>query len=644
MCGICGIVRFDGEPIDPDRVRRAVGRLRHRGPDHAGVWSDSRGATGLGAARLSVIDPSPHAHQPMTDPTGRFAVVFNGAIYNFRDLRTELEALGRTFHTLGDTEVVLQACAEWGTSALRRLDGMWALAFFDSQRSEGFAARDPAGIKPLYYSRDARRLLFASELAALSCLDARGIDERIDSESVVSLLSLGYILGPGTIHASIRNLPPGHAMTWSQSGAMEPRPFVTEAAAPSTPDDYSVACAELRSRVGNAVCAQRVSDVPLGAFLSGGLDSSIVVKHLAEASGRTIDTFCVGYENVRAYDERAHARLVASRFGTRHHDVVLTERDVLAALPAVLDHLDEPFGDSSILPTALVSQFARRQVTVAMSGDGGDELFGGYWRYLGHAAMNAYRRLPRSFRFLIVEPLLGRMGVSRGGALRGRLRQVKKLLRADSDDPLSRHLAWSRILPPSSEDLFRSSSPGVPTATTRLRERLRRRAEELAHQGDDWLAGILRFDMAVPLVDDMLRKVDRASMMHSLEVRVPLLDRRVVEFAMALPTRWKVSRGLRKRILVDAYRGHLPHEILDRPKQGFEVPIGEYLRGPLRGVFHDAVTPSTLTAIHGAGGPDIDAAVVARLVQEHASRTGDHADVLFALLSLCWWWRRRATP
>ena len=642
MCGICGIVRFDGEPIDPDRVRRAVARLRHRGPDHAGVWSDSRNSTGLGAARLSVIDPSAHAHQPMTDPTGRFAVVFNGAIYNFRELRTELESLGHTFRTLGDTEVILHACARWGVDALPRLDGMWALAFVDSQRSEGFVARDPAGIKPLLFSRDNRRLLFASELAALSPLDPRGLDMRIDAEAVVSLLSLGYTLGPATIRASVRNLPPGHVLTWSRSDVTEPRPFVDEkSAAFPPPNDYSDACVELRRRIGNAVCAQRVSDVPLGAFLSGGLDSSIVVKHLAEASGRTIETFCVGYENARAYDERAYARLVAGRFNTDHHEVVLTEREVLDALPAVLDHLDEPFGDSSILPTALVSRFARRRVTVALSGDGGDELLGGYWRYLGHEAMNAYQRLPRALRSHVIEPLLRRMGVSRGGALKGRFRQIKKLLRADSDDPLSRHLAWSFILPSSSEDLIRSDLPGDLSALAALRERLRRQADELPRDGDDWLARILRFDLGVPLVNDMLHKVDRASMMHSLEVRVPLLDRRVVEFAMAMPSRWKVRRGLRKRILVDAYRGHLPDEILDRPKQGFEVPIGEYLRGPLRDLFHDTVTRSALAGIHAAGGPDIDPHVVERLYQSHASRIDDHADALFALLSLCWWWKRR---
>ncbi|MDO8629281.1 MAG: asparagine synthase (glutamine-hydrolyzing) [Phycisphaerales bacterium] len=638
MCGICGVVRFDDRPADGESVERACSLLRHRGPDHTGVWtSDGRGSghgervgAALGATRLAVLDPRSDADQPF-HRGDRFHLVYNGELYNFRDLRRELKAVGESFVTDGDTEVVLAACARWGGDALQRFDGMWAIAFYDATERRGFLARDPFGIKPLLYATGAGQLAFASELRALACLGPW--DRGIDPSALVQHLSFGYIAHPATIHRGARRLPPGHFLPFGPSGPGEPQRYYEprSAADPDTPRDYTQSCSAIRRRIADAVVRQRVSDVPIGAFLSGGLDSSIIVLHLAEATGRPIRTFSVGYADQQAYDERRFARLVASRFGTQHEEVVLTERDVLDAIPRILDHLGEPVGDSSIIPTALLAQVARRYVTVALSGDGGDELFGGYWRYLAHASLASYRRIPGLLRTRLIEPLLASMSASRSSSFGNRVRQFRKLLRAGGDDALARHVAWSRILAPEAEALFCDDElvSACERATVDLARRL-----TADGRSDDPLHRVLTFDLQHQLPADMLAKVDFASMMHSLEVRVPLLDRAVVEAATAMPSCYKIDRGLRKRILTDAYRGRLPDEVLDRPKQGFEVPIGEFLRGPLRELFHDTVTRDAVESFGLLSYPAVEF-----IFDDHLQRRADHADLLWALLSLCWWRR-----
>ena len=658
MCGICGVIRFDDAAIERRSIEHACATLRHRGPDHAGVWIDPSARAGLGGCRLAIIDPSPACHQPMHSPDGRFHLVFNGAIYNFGELRRELSDGGVPFHTNGDTEVVLAACAKWGVDALPRLSGMWAFAFFDSQSRTGFLARDRFGIKPLLYTASAKRLIFASELSAIRVLDET--PPRLNDDSVMELLTFGYIAHPATIDRGVQRLSPRYVVTFSPKGVGEPRPYyelpqspytdggrAISAAGKSHPP-YGDACVRVRSALSDSVLRHRTADVPLGAFLSGGIDSSIVVAHLAEASAKPVPTFSIGYDDAHAFDERRFARLVAQRFGTEHHEVVLNEQDVLRAIPDVLDHMDEPFGDSSIIPTSLVSKFARQHVTVALSGDGGDELFGGYWRYLGHASLAAYRRIPAPIRRFVLEPMLRAASVSRGGGIGNRARQLRKLLRTHESDALAQHFAWSRILSPEAETIFRHPGAGRALGATPLprvlvptplppRERGRGEgfsgasSEPSSREKAD-LDRILRFDLQVPLPGDMLRKVDLGSMMHSLEVRVPFLDPEVVELALGLPIDFKIRRGIRKRILVDAYRGILPDEVLDREKRGFEVPFGQYLRGPLRALFWDTVTPTTVDAIGGLDFPAIQAVFTA-----HADRRADHSDLLFALLALCRW-------
>ena len=615
-------------------MHRSCDAMRHRGPDDLGTWCHAGAdvAVGLGAVRLAVQDPTMLGHQPMLDPAKRFTVVFNGEIYNFRDLRRELDD-GTQFVSQCDTEVVLHACIKWGADAVHRFNGMWALGFYDAQTRSGFLSRDRFGIKPLFYCNQNRELLFASELRALTAMGLR--DRGIDPHALVEHLQFGFIGQPATIYNEVRRLPPGHTLVFDRQGAQEPVRYFDPLA--GVPDSCADADGDfrptLRRTMAEAVAARRVSDVPIGAFLSGGLDSSIVVAHLSEALGRPIKTFSVGYAGLGTYDESAYARMVANRFGTEHHEIVLTERDALEAIPKVLDHLGEPVGDASIIPTALVSEFAARSVTVALSGDGADELFGGYWRYLGHSAHHSYRALPRIVRKYIIEPAVMLFGSSKSSRLGNRVRQIRKLLRSDDSNALARHIAWSRILSPEVSELLNPSDRSLE-ADRRSLQRAEAMTEPLANRRDP-LARVLAYDLLYQLPADMLHKVDLAGMMHSLEVRVPFLDPSVVSMALALPASAKVHRGMRKRALVETYRGQLPDAVLDRPKQGFELPIGEFLRGGLRELFHDTVDRETVESI---GLVSYDA--VQRIYGEHVNRRAEHADVLFALLSLCWWWRR----
>lgn len=635
MCGICGTIHFTDRLVDPHALEWACRSMRHRGPDHQAIWIDEAGGgqVGLGAVRLSVLDPTAAAHQPMHHGSGRFHLVYNGEIYNFREIRRELVGLGDRFVTDGDTEVVLAACARWGIEAFSRFNGMWALAFYDSQTRAGFLGRDRFGIKPLlYYLRD-DAISFASEMGALTTLCH--CDDTIDQAALMQHLRFGYIAQPATIYTAARRLPPGHYLGFDAKGAGEPVAYYTPPTETNqvTAGGYSVACGHVRRLLGDAVAARRVSDVPIGAFLSGGLDSSIIVAHLAAATGRPVKTFAVGYAGRRRDDETPFARSVARAFGTDHHDVMFTEGEVIAAIPGLLNHFAEPIGDSSILPTALLSGFARQFVTVALSGDGGDELFGGYWRYLGHAAMETYRRVPGMARRWLIEPALRVIGASKSSVLANRIRQFHKLLRSDAADALQRHIAWCRIASPEGEALFldRTQAAAIDDRMIEIA-----REAKCALDPQDVINRILLYDLRYQLPADMLQKVDLASMMHSLEVRVPFLDPAVVEFAVPLPSSWKIDRGIRKRILADAYRGHLPDAVLDRAKQGFEVPFGEFLRGPLRELFHDTVTR---TAVESFGTLSYDA--VSKIYRDHVDRRQEHGDLLFALLTLCWWRKSR---
>ena len=632
MCGIAGIFDFAGRPIDAELSAQACATMRHRGPDDHGVWTDARPELSamLASTRLAVIDPTPAGHQPMLRDGGRFAMVLNGIIYNYRELRDELAAEGDVFTSRCDTEVALAACARWGHHALPRFNGMWALAFSDSHRRTGFLARDRFGIKPLFWTRHAQRLAFASEMRTLMELGEWPHD--IDPAALTHYMRFGYIVHPQTIYTGVHRLPPATFMTFNATSVEPPSRYYTlpgHQPDAATPDPVE-AGERIRRAMFESVARHRVADVPTGAFLSGGLDSSIIVAHLAELSGHAVQTFSIGWADESAYDETRYARLVAERFGTEHHELKCRSHDVLAILPDLLDHLGEPFFDSSILPTAILSEFARRHVTVCLSGDGGDELMGGYWRYLAQGMYDTYQNLPRLLRSLVIEPLMAQAPTSKGSVFQNRIRQFRKLLRAGGHDAIARHIAWSEILAPEARDVLHHHDARDPVL-----ERFDR--DTAMCDATDTLNRIFAFDMQNSLPSDMLHKVDLASMYHSLEVRVPFLDPGVVEATMTLPSRLKIDRGRNKAVLKQAYRGILPDEILNRPKKGFEVPIGEFLRYELREMFLDTVTKPTIESFGM-----LNYAAVRRVYDDHCARRGEHADLLFALLSLCWWRRNNS--
>ncbi len=633
MCGIAGIIDFAGRPVDPGLLHDLCRCLAHRGPDDAGIWTAQAPgfAVGLAHTRLAVIDPTPEGHQPMTDPSGRYAIAYNGELYNYRELQEQLPG---PFRTTCDTEVALAACMHWGPEALRRFDAMWAMAFVDMEQRTGHLSRDPMGIKPLYWAFQDRRLVFASELVALCRMIGRR--PEIDSQVLSLYLTLGWIPHPYTIYRDVWKLSPGHCLPFDAAGPKESDGFFRLASRSGPPPTYPDAVGELRRRVEKAVVAQRIADVPLGAFLSGGLDSSIVTACLARAGSTPVETFSIGYADHPRYDETNYAEIVARHFGTRHHAFRLTFKDVLKTVEPVLSHLGEPFADSSLLPTALVSHHTRKHVTVALSGDGGDELFAGYWRYAGHHYLERYRRLPRVLRRCVIEPLLKLAPQARSNRLFDRLRQARKLLRGDFADPIDTHLAWARIIDQQQagdllgRDLADGTAEVLADTYRDAPTRLGADAAALTP-----LDRILLADLAIGLPADMLHKVDTVSMLHSLEVRVPLLSVDVVNFAATLPIEYKLHGPLGKRILRDAFADVLPGPILNRKKMGFEVPVGEFLRSELAPLYKDLVTRKSL---QGFG---IRHEAAERLYEAHCRRRADHTEILWALLVLCYWERQR---
>lgn len=630
MCGLAGIVLAQRGYPD-ERVLLAMrDAQRHRGPDEAGVHLGQ--GVGLGHRRLSIIDLS-HGQQPMVDEAAGLALIYNGELYNFKSIRAELEALGTVFTSHSDTEVLLRAWQHWGEACLNRLVGMFAFAIWDMRQRRIFLARDQIGIKPLHYGfTRAGDLVFASELKGL--LAHPGVERQLDPQALEDYLALGYVPDPKTIYRGIRKLPPGHWLTWC---ADEPKPVPRRywdvpfhRDIDATEDE---AVAQLRRLLDGAVESQMIADVPLGAFLSGGVDSSAVVASMSRLSPQPVRTCSIGFDH-GGFDETIYARQVARHLHTQH-----LERRVSADDYALLDTLagvyDEPFSDSSALPTYRVCELARTQVTVALSGDGGDENFAGYRRYRWHAWESGLRaRLPSGLR----KPVFGLLGGLYPKAdWAPRPLRAKTTLQALAHDDVEAYFhtvsttsmamrqrlfseKFKRELQGySALDVFRSHAKDAPTEHPLL----------LAQYLDlkTWLPG------------DILTKVDRASMAHSLEVRVPLLDHRLVEWASSLPPELKLRGGTGKYIFKKALEADLPTEVLYRTKMGFSVPMAAWLRGPLAQRARDALTGG---AIAECG--YFEPTVLDRLLSEHASGRADHGTTLWSLLTLDAFLRRTQQP
>ena len=634
MCGICGKLGLHGEKIDRDLLKRMCDSLAYRGPDDEGLYLS--GNVGLAHRRLSIIDLSSAGHQPMCNEDGTIWLVFNGEIYDFGSLQRRLFTRGHTLKSRTDCETIIHLYEEEGTDCLRHLKGMFAFALWDENRQRLWLVRDRVGIKPLYYYWDGRQLLFASEIKAL-LLDP-DVAREIDPEALDLYLTLSYIPAPWTIFRNMRKVLPGTSVVYER-GILSEKTYWdleeerTRAYHPDRPaQDLDPIKGQLRGLLEESVKRRMISDVPLGAFLSGGLDSSIVVALMARNSSRPVKTFSIGYKDLPAFDETRYAREVAGFNGTDHHEFKLGHRDILEAFPLVLENVDEPFSDSSAVPTHIVSRETRGHVTVALSGDGGDELFAGYRMYMGEYWARHYSRLPRIAREGLIAPLIQAMPDSRDNPRLEMVRRLKKFVTGMSRSFSERFCGWREIFPFS----LRQKLPCRPMSENFYLDRVRETVLSKRDRfGNDSVNLMLYMDMKGLLPGDMLTKVDRMSMANSLEVRVPFLDHTFVEFAFKLPGSTKLRARGGKYILLEAFRDHLPPMIHNRPKWGFEMPIGAWLRNELRFLVDEYLEEGTIERQglfnHG---------VIRGLITDHMARRRDTSWQLWNLIVFQHWYGR----
>ena len=612
MCGLCGYIDARPGPEAPAVLRRMNRRIAHRGPDAEGYFE--QGPAHLGHRRLSVIDLAA-SQQPMASADGRYALVFNGEIYNFRELRAELEALGRAFRTRGDTEVLLQALEHWGEGALQRLRGMFAFALWDGERRELFAARDHLGVKPFHYAWDGTLFAFASEIKAL--LEHPGIARDLDFDALSLFLESQYIPAPRTIYRAIRKLDAGHALRLA-GGELRTWRYWSPAYAPKGGWDEPESLARLEGELRASVDGMLVADVPLGAFVSGGVDSSLVAALMTEQRGAAIETFNLGFEGDTTQSEHEEAAAVARHLGSNHHALMVTPADVLHAFDAWVDVFDEPFGDQAALPTMLLAQLTRRHVTVVLTGEGADELFSGYTNY---AKRVREERIvgPLSFLRPLVRHLPPRVA-------RDRIVKAIGLPRAQRYATIPN--VFDAALQPGlySDAFLRRREARIAAAAARFHDEC---------DSPHYIERLMHVDLRLWLPDDLLVKVDRATMAHSLEARVPYLDHRFVEFVARLDPSMKQRGDTRKYLLKRLAENFLPREIVHRRKQGFVMPLSAWLEGGLRPHVERALGPGGL-ARRGL----FREGALARLLDEHRSGRRNHAGRLWALTVLELWFER----
>lgn len=582
MCGIAGLAQAQGLDVaNLDRaLGRAIARLHRRGPDAQATWHDNHCA--FAHTRLAVIDLSARAAQPMA-AHGR-VITYNGEVYNFADLRDDLCAVGYRFASDSDTEVLLAGWDAWQVDLFPRLVGMFALAIWDPATRNLVLARDRFGQKPLLYSGNTRGLAFASDLMALRTLKPDLGD--IDPDALRLYMALGYVPEPSSILAGVTKLPPGHHLHWSPGATPEPRRWYNLAArrAPRFADP-TTAAAELRTAIDAATRAQLVADVPVGAFLSGGIDSTIVAASLA-SQGHRLSTFTVGFKDaVDYYEERPAARRLADALGLPHTEIEIGPDEARDAIPAVFDSFDEPFADSSALPTYLLSRVVRDHVTVALTGDGADEVFGGYRKYQGEIHATRYQRMPATLR-AVIEPAIRALPEAKDRPWLERFRRLRRFTAHASKTPAARHAGWASWH--DDNDLAELLGAGGATVASLVA------CLRAPYSNEDPLNQALFTDIAMVLPGDMLVKVDRMTMAHGLEARCPFLDHRVVECAARMPGCFKLRRGVGKVVLRHAFADCVPAEVFALPKKGFEIPVANWLTGPLRDLTRAAIDPDRL--------------------------------------------------
>jgi asparagine synthase (glutamine-hydrolysing) len=576
MCGIAGIFGIRNEPVEQYEIEAMCDALVLRGPDDVGYYIN--GSVGLGMRRLSIIDLAT-GQQPVHNEDGTIQLVLNGEIYNFQELRAEMEARGHRFYTASDTEVIVHLYEEFGADCVDRLRGMFAFALWDERHKKLLLARDRLGIKPLFFGEFDGKLVFASELKAL--LQLPWVKRELNWSSMAHLFAFSTTPQNESIIDGIRKLQPGHVLTIEHGKSPRISCYWDVRFDSDTVHDEDYFVEGLREHLKESVRLRMICDVPFGAFLSGGVDSSAVVATMTRLSDLPVKTFTIGFPE-KEFNEITHAREVAKAFGTEHHELIL-EPDVIGILKDLAWHLDEPFGDSSAIPTYMVSQLAAQHVKVVLTGDGGDELFAGYDKYSVEQRERRYRHIPSLLR-----SLLGTVGGLMAEGMKGR-NFLRHIALNGSDRYLDAGTLFDRR---AHSTLFQESASERILAEDPWQDL----AAGLSRDDSHWLSAIQYLDFKNYLPLDILTKVDRMSMTHSLEARVPLLDHKLVEFAATIPPELKLHNGRTKHIFKQALKGILPEQIIDRPKQGFAVPLGRWFRGELNGFVRDLLLSPTSRA------------------------------------------------
>jgi asparagine synthase (glutamine-hydrolysing) len=614
MCGICGFNWQDG-----DLAREMAAAISHRGPDDEGFHVEE--GVSLGFRRLSIIDLSRNAAQPMSNEDGRLWLVFNGEIYNFRELRRELKSRGHHFRSQADSEVILHAYEDEGPKCLERLRGMFAFAIWDSRRKELFLARDRIGIKPLYYYWRDGKFAFASEIKAI--LKDPAIKPSLNYQALYHFLGFEFVPGPETLFEDIYKLQPGHTLKLAEGKEPEVREYwdLTFRDVHRPVEEYM---ADLVEELGETVGSHLVSDVPLGAFLSGGIDSSALVAFMQKHLGRGVSTFALGYEN-QTYSELEYAQRVATHFGTDHREIILDPIDH-ETVEKALWHFDEPMTDLSAVPFYAVAKKAREHVTVCLSGEGGDEVFVGYDRFKASKAERWYHLMPRWLRREIITPFVERLPDNE--QKKGASNILQRFIAGADLPEEGGHMRWQYFLDPAREEALLQESarnrmdrrPFGPVAGAAARCNSANRLDREIY-----------VDTRFTMPDSVLMKVDKMSMAHSLEVRVPFLDHRFVELAASIPSRYKLQGFTTKSVFKRAMKDRLPPGIAYRKKQGYSFPIKNWLRGDLRGYMRDRLHSSSIIR------ENLVAGEVDRLMEEHIAMTHNHSHILWALICLSIW-------
>jgi asparagine synthase (glutamine-hydrolysing) len=623
MCGIYGVLALDGtRRLEPAVLSRMGRSILHRGPDDEGSYVD--GELLLGMRRLSIIDVA-GGHQPIANEDGSVVVVCNGEIYNFRELRRELEEAGHRFSTRSDTEVIVHLYEERGDAFLEALEGMFGLALWDKRKRRLVLARDALGIKPVYYTLGDGQLAFASEAKAL--LELPHVRCRIDPGALAQFFAVGYVSAPNCLFEGMHKLLPGEALT-VEHGRRTSRRFWHLPAEVDESLSESQWIEATRSELERSVRDQMVSDVPIGAFLSGGVDSSTVVALMSRHTSHPVRTYSIGFKGstgAQLYNELPYARQVAAAFKTNHREIIV-QPDVASLLPDLIWHLDEPIADAAFITTYLVSKFAREDVTVILSGVGGDELFGGYSRYLDEHYRRRYHLVPRFLRRGLIEPVVRRLPSDRHSALGNKFRLARAFVLADALGFEDRYRRYMEVFDAAERAALLRNS-GAPFEDCLVRG-------FAASTSQDSLRRLMDVDLATQLPEDLLMLTDKMSMAVSLECRVPLLDQRLVRLASGMPAALRMRGGELKHVMKRAMQGILPDEILHRSKRGFGAPIGAWFKAELAPFLREVLSESTLTR-RGL----LDPKAVATLVRQHERQEADRTDHLLALVSLEIWCR-----